>query len=71
MTLTEELRERVYRIRALLHLYEQCLVKPISDSELYAAKNELEVTKIELLTLLADTKKRVNQLATAIARNKQ
>jgi hypothetical protein len=69
MSLVEDLRERVYRIRALLHLYEECLTKPVSELELYAAKNELRVTKVELLTLLMETKKKVNQLARDITRN--
>jgi hypothetical protein len=58
----DELREKVYEIRALLHIYEQSLSKEVSESHAYAAGSELRITKEELLTLLVDVRKRVNAL---------
>ena len=66
----DDLRERVYRIRALLQVYDECLSKPISAPASYTATNELKVTREELLNLLIDTRKRVNQLASASERKK-
>jgi hypothetical protein len=61
MTL-DELRENVYEIRALLHIYEQALSKHVPEPESYVANNELKVTKDELLKLLVLARRRVNEL---------
>ncbi|MBN2454200.1 hypothetical protein JXB11_01505 [Candidatus Woesearchaeota archaeon] len=61
----DELRERVYRIRALLHLYGECLDSPESSS--YSARSELKIAREELLQLLIETRKRVKHFAGASA----
>jgi hypothetical protein len=58
----DELQENVYEIRALLHIYEQTLSRPVSESQAYAAKSELRITKEELLKRLVEARKKVNSL---------
>jgi hypothetical protein len=58
----DELREKVYEIRALLHIYEHSLSKHVPEDTSYVAGNELKITKDELLKIIIDARKRVSLL---------
>lgn len=58
----DELREKVYEIRALLDIYEQSLGRTVFESQVYVAGNELKITKEQLLKLLVEVRKKVNGL---------
>ncbi|MFH1182622.1 MAG: hypothetical protein V1702_06715 [Candidatus Woesearchaeota archaeon] len=60
MNSIDELREKMYEIRALLDIYEQSLARAVSESHSYVAGNELKITKDVLLKILVEVRKKVN-----------